>query len=160
MKLICLLLASALPWLVTLGCAPSEPAPSVAELEAEAEPPDIEIPADAKPLAEIVAMLEREGYSPIAEIEYDDDGWEVEAYKNGERAEIQVDFLTGQILPDEPGETGKPLSEILAAVAGQGYGPILDVEFDGDTWEIEVYRDGRVQVLDVDAATGEITAQD
>lgn len=57
-------------------------------------------PEDAKPLTEIIKMLETQGYAPITEISMDDGVWEVEAYKNDEERELRVDPLTGKILSD------------------------------------------------------------
>ncbi len=42
-------------------------------------------PSNAKPLSQIIQNLERKGYSPIVDVDYDDDdGWEIEAYRNNE----------------------------------------------------------------------------
>lgn len=59
-------------------------------------------PADARPLSAIVQALERQGYGPITEIEFDDGRWEVEAYKDGRRRQLKVDPLDGRILSDRP----------------------------------------------------------
>ena len=57
-------------------------------------------PANAKPLVEIINILEAQGYSPITEISMDDEVWEVEAYKNNEERELKVNPVTGQIVSD------------------------------------------------------------
>ncbi len=57
-------------------------------------------PADIKKLSEIVLMLEKAGFDPIAEIEFDDGHWEVDAYRNGEKREVHVDPQTGEITRD------------------------------------------------------------
>lgn len=58
-------------------------------------------PEGIKPLSEIVLLLEKAGYSPISEIEFDDGHWEVDAYRNGEKVEINVDPRTGEIKKDK-----------------------------------------------------------
>ena len=58
-----------------------------------------EIPQhDAQPLSQIVRTLEEQGFSPIVEIEFDDNLWEVEAYKEGDKRELKVDPVSGRII--------------------------------------------------------------
>ena len=57
-----------------------------------------------KPLAEIVAALEAQGYDPILEIELDEEGWEIEAVKGGETVELVADPDTGAIRAEEEEE--------------------------------------------------------
>jgi uncharacterized membrane protein YkoI len=57
-------------------------------------------PQNAKPLSEIVRILEEQGYSPIVDIEFDDARWEVEAYNEGVKRELRVDPASGQIISD------------------------------------------------------------
>lgn len=58
-------------------------------------------PSDSKKLSEIVLILEKAGYEPISEIEFDDGHWEVDAYQHGEKREVNVDPKTGEITKDE-----------------------------------------------------------
>lgn len=61
-----------------------------------------EIPRhDAQPLSKIVRNLEEQGFSPIVEIEFDDNLWEVEAYKEGDKRELKVDPVSGRIISDQ-----------------------------------------------------------
>ena len=61
-----------------------------------------EIPQqDAQPLSKIVRTLEEQGFTPIVEIEFDDDLWEVEAYKEGDKRELKVDPVSGRIISDQ-----------------------------------------------------------
>ncbi|MBX3638475.1 MAG: PepSY domain-containing protein [Rubrivivax sp.] len=59
-------------------------------------------PANARLLSAIVLELERQGYGPIVEIEFDDGRWEVEAYKDGRKRKLKVDPVDGRILSDRP----------------------------------------------------------
>ena len=58
-------------------------------------------PHDAQPLSKIVLTLEEQGFTPIVEIEFDDDLWEVEAYKEGDKRELKVDPVSGRIISDQ-----------------------------------------------------------
>ena len=49
-------------------------------------------------LCQIVTGVERKGYEPIVEIEYEDDVWEVEAYRYGQLYELEVNPFSGTIL--------------------------------------------------------------
>ena len=63
-----------------------------------------EVKPGKKPLAEIVAALEAQGYGPILEIELDEEGWEIEAVKGGEEVELVADPDTGEIRLEEAEE--------------------------------------------------------
>ena len=64
-----------------------------ARAEEEEEAP----PTDAKSLCEIVQLLEKAGYSQVAEASYEDGAWKLEAYRNGERRIAILDARTGEI---------------------------------------------------------------
>ena len=57
-------------------------------------------PQDAKPLSEIVLTLEKQEYSPIVEIEFEEGKWEVKAYKEGVKRKLGVDPISGKIVSD------------------------------------------------------------
>ncbi|THF64988.1 PepSY domain-containing protein [Pseudothauera nasutitermitis] len=57
-------------------------------------------PADARPLSEIVAALERQGYGPIVEVDFDDGRWEIEAYRQGRKFDLRVDPHSGALLSE------------------------------------------------------------
>jgi len=57
-------------------------------------------PQNAKLLSEIVRTLEEQGYNPIVDIEFDDDRWEIEAYKEGVKRELRVEPVSGKIISD------------------------------------------------------------
>lgn len=55
-------------------------------------------PADAKTISDVVETLKEQGYEPIVEVTYDDNQWQAEAYKNGERFDLDLDAKTGEIV--------------------------------------------------------------
>ena len=54
-------------------------------------------PADAKPLSEIVKSLEDAGFAPIVEVEFRAGRWHVEAYKDGQKRDLRVHPVSGEI---------------------------------------------------------------
>ena len=54
-------------------------------------------PADAKPLSEIVKSLEDAGFAPIVEVEFRAGRWHVEAFKDGQKRDLRVHPVTGEI---------------------------------------------------------------
>lgn len=69
-------------------------------------------------------------------------------------------FLSGAVLADgKPPANAKPLSEIVRSLEAQGFGPIVEIGFDGywggvGQWEIEAYKDGRKREVKIDPITG------
>jgi hypothetical protein len=59
------------------------------------------LPEGALPLSELARLLENGGYDPILEIEFEEGVWEVEAFKDGQFVEIEVDPISGAVEPDE-----------------------------------------------------------
>lgn len=54
----------------------------------------------AKSAAAIVKQLEQAGYAPVLEIEWERDGWEVEAVNSQGKRKLHVAAETGKILSD------------------------------------------------------------
>ena len=54
-------------------------------------------PADAKPLSEIVKSLEDAGFAPIIEVEFRAGRWHVEAFKDGQKRDLRVHPVSGEI---------------------------------------------------------------
>jgi hypothetical protein len=55
-------------------------------------------PANAKPLSEIIKMVEDKGFKTITEVDFDDGVWKVEARQaDGKETTLRVDPLTGDI---------------------------------------------------------------
>ena len=54
-------------------------------------------PADAKPLSEIVKSLEDAGFAPIVEVEFRAGRWHVEAVKDGQKRDLRVHPVSGEI---------------------------------------------------------------
>lgn len=59
-------------------------------------------PENALPLSGVVKSLEVKGYSPITEISIEDGVWEVEAYKDGQERELEVNPASAEIISDRP----------------------------------------------------------
>jgi uncharacterized membrane protein YkoI len=58
-------------------------------------------PPNAKPLSTIIKTVEDRGYGTITEVEFEDGKWEIEVHKTGgKEAEIHVDAISGQIMPE------------------------------------------------------------
>lgn len=57
-------------------------------------------PADAKPLSEVIKSLEDEGYERIYDVSFDDNVWEVEAYRGDQKRDLEVDPQSGEVLSD------------------------------------------------------------
>jgi len=130
----------------------------------EAVPEDTE---QAEPLSTIVRILEFQGYTAIAEAVCEDEYWEVEAFKDGERFKLNVEPVHGNILPVAEPSYAMPLSEVLTQLGEQGYGPVVDLELGQSNdeeplpvWDIHIYKGGHAVFLSVDATTGEILSED
>ena len=54
-------------------------------------------PADVKPLSEIVKSLEDAGFAPIVEVEFRAGRWHVEAFKDGQKRDLRVHPVSGEI---------------------------------------------------------------
>ena len=56
------------------------------------------LPANAKPLSEIVKSVEDKGYKIITELEFDDGVWKIEVHRpDGKEVHIKVDPVSGAI---------------------------------------------------------------
>ena len=54
-------------------------------------------PANAKPLSEIIKMVEDKGFKVITEVEFDDGVWKIETQQpDGKEVHIKIDPVTGQ----------------------------------------------------------------
>ena len=54
-------------------------------------------PADAKPLSEIIKLLEDAVFSPIVEVYFWAGRWHVEAFQKGQKRDLRVHPVTGEI---------------------------------------------------------------
>jgi hypothetical protein len=123
----------------------------------------VQLPGGGKTAAEVVALLEQQGYGPFHEISFDDGGWEVEVLKKGKWVELIVDAQSGKILLERPEELqqaapadAQPLSKLLQDVGKAGYAPIDDASFNRGNWEIDAIRNGNKRELVVNCKTGEV----
>jgi hypothetical protein len=58
-----------------------------------------------------------------------------------------------ETLPDDAWR----LSEIVIMLEGEGYSPIMEIEFEDGLWEVEAYRGEEFVEIQVDPVTGMIT---
>ncbi len=57
-------------------------------------------PANAKPLSEIIKVVEDQGFRTISEVEFDDGVWKIEAHqRDGKEVHLRVDAVAGAIRP-------------------------------------------------------------
>jgi hypothetical protein len=55
-------------------------------------------PANAKPLSEIIKAIEDKGLKTITDIEFEDEGWNIEAHQiDGKEIRLKVNPITGEI---------------------------------------------------------------
>jgi hypothetical protein len=66
-------------------------------LVATAASADQKPPPNSKPLSQVAAAVERAGYSPIVEADFDNGSWEIEAYQGETKYELRVDPMSGEI---------------------------------------------------------------
>ncbi len=124
----------------------------------------VTLPADAKPLSEVVRALEAGGYAPVVEVGFADDHWDVKAYRDGQLVQLRVGLTAGEVLPATPPAAKRPLSEIVKRLEEEGYGPILSIEWivaesgGGGMWQLEAYKDSEVVSVNVDPVSGRVRA--
>ncbi|MFL6449456.1 MAG: PepSY domain-containing protein [Bryobacteraceae bacterium] len=122
-------------------------------------------PSGAMTLSAVLSHLESAHYAPVTEVEFEKDHWEIKAYSNGQLLQLQVNPLTGAIVPNPPPTIEKPLSAVVKGLEDQGYGPILDIEHgsngdaNGAAWEVEAYKGSSEVTVNVEAASGKVTAK-
>ncbi|QKX17829.1 PepSY domain-containing protein [Microbulbifer sp. YPW1] len=65
---------------------------------AQASESDEMPPPGAMALSAIVTKLEQQGYVPVVDVSLENGRWEVEAYKEGKKWDLEVDPNSGEIL--------------------------------------------------------------
>ncbi len=122
--------------------------------------------ADDKPIVEIVQQLEKQGYGPFSELDFDNGNWEIEVYKDDVAYELAVEGRSGKILSEHrddaeprPPRDAQPLSQILHSLTKNGYTQIHDVSFERRYWEIEAFRQDLKYEIHVHPTTGELISE-
>ncbi len=165
------LLRRGLPFLVvslglviSLSCSGGKKTPESSAKES-VKGTAVKPPPGAMSLSSVLKAVESAGYTPVAEVEFEKDHWEVKAYRNAQLLQLKVGLLAGDILPNPPPTLERPLSVIVKGLEDQGYGPILDVErgaggSEGPTaWEIEAYKGSSEVSISVESNSGKITTK-
>jgi hypothetical protein len=145
------------------SCSRSEKS-TKAEVEDATKEAAAKLPADAMPLSSVLRAVEGAGYSPVVEVEFEKEQWEIKAYRDAQLVQLKVGLQTGEILSNPAPKLERPLSEIVKSLEDQGFGPILDIEPDqvgsGVTaWNIEAIKDKSEVTVRVDSASGKIAAK-
>jgi hypothetical protein len=116
-----------------------------------------------RPLVDIVAGLEKQGFKPIVEVSLDDGVWEVEAYHEDLPMELTIDAGSGEIIAEhrDEADTRPPtdsllLSEIVHAVQKLGYTDVTEISFERRSWEVEASREGQRRELRVDPKDAQV----
>jgi hypothetical protein len=118
-------------------------------------------PAGAIPLSAILQAVENAGYTPVVEVEFEEDHWKIKGYKDGQLLQLKVGLMKGEILPNPAPTFDKPLSAVIKVAEDQGYGPIVEVEAaeDGAGWDVEAYKGNSEVNLRVEPGSGKITTK-
>ena len=59
----------------------------------------------------------------------------------------------------DPQQSGMSIVEIVSELESRGYGPIADISWEGQGWEVEAIRDGKAYEFNVDAVSGEVSSE-
>jgi hypothetical protein len=117
------------------------------------------IPANTLPMSKILQNLQKEGYTVVKKIEYNDGKFEAKVINNaGKEAKLEIAPITGEItnLKDE---LAAKLSIFDAAskVEKAGYKNIYEIESSKEKYEVKAYDKNNKKVsLDVDVNSGAI----
>lgn len=133
---------------------------------ANAQPSDDgrgKLPAQALPLSSVLREVEKQGFTPVCEVDFDDGLWEIEAFSQGEAVEINVDPATGKVVHQQadepkpaPASPQPSLSQLAMELEKQGFSPIVEISREAKGCEVEAYRDGVRRELLVDPASGKV----
>ena len=153
--LICLTLS------ISISCSSKENTPGSTPKETAKK--GTSLPAGAIPLSSVLKAVESANYSPVIEVEFEKDHWEIKAFSGGKLLQLKVDLFTGAILPNPQPSLDKPLSTLVKNLEDQGYGPILDIERSSGAsetsaaWEVEGYKGSSEVTITVDSSSGKIS---
>ncbi len=109
-------------------------------------------------LSQLGRELRRIGYANVYKAERKDGHWEFLAEGGGNLAVIMLDPRTGRLLSKKSSRPapGLAFSDVVHRLEKEGYGPILEVEFEDGVWEIEADRDGKTVELVVRLVSGQV----
>lgn len=123
-------------------------------------------PGDAKPLSEILDVVQQRHPGMIVAAEFEHDRWEVFNCPSASRKcrELYVDPHSAQTLRDKseshssrrPPAGGKSAAQIARSVEERRLGTITEIEFDDGVWEVSVRGTGVRAKLYLDPVSGEM----
>jgi uncharacterized membrane protein YkoI len=110
---------------------------------------------------QVRAMLMRQGYTQVKELELDDGHWKVKARDaQGDWDKLRLDARTGQQI-DDGHTSGLTSDQILEGLKAKGYSGFGTLKFDDGEWEAKaVNAANRPVELHIDANTGQVTREE
>jgi hypothetical protein len=105
---------------------------------AQTAPPGPAAPAaDTMTEAQVRALLTKQGFTRIDDIDFEDSAWETDATSaDGKRVDVRVDPATGKIYTDAQISTLTE-DDVKAKLTAAGYSKVHDVDFDDGVWKAE-----------------------
>lgn len=111
--------------------------------------------------SEVKAVLDKQGYSRVDKIEFNDGLWEAKATSaNGERVDLRVEPVSGRVYVED-GKVVSRLSEdeIRASLTAQGFSRIHDLKFKDGLWQAEAENSSGQEVkLRIDPDDGTVVS--
>jgi hypothetical protein len=110
---------------------------------------------------QVRAMLMRQGYTQVKELELDDGHWKVKARDaHGDWDKLRLDARTGQQI-DDGHTSGLTSDQILEGLKAKGYSGFDTLKFDDGEWETKAVNAGnRPVVLHIVPGTGQVTREE
>lgn len=111
-------------------------------------------------VTEVVQKAEQAGYTAIADVEFDDGLWELDATApDGRRVDLHMDPRTGEIL-DPRAAPAVAAADVARMLEAQGYTNVHDIELDDGRYEVEaVNAAGQKVDLKLDPRDGRILVE-
>ncbi len=124
------------------------------------------LPNDAKPIAEVIEVIEKAGYTEIKELEYEDGVWKADVFLDNKKRNLTLHPKTGEIIQDKGDNYSGymervpkgaiPLADLVKSLNKSGYIHITEISLDGGIWEVDVYVDNGKKELFVDVKNGKV----
>lgn len=120
-------------------------------------------PPGGRPLSEVLKAAEDRGVAQITEATLDDGIWEIEGRRDQRPVELKLHPVTLAVIDEHPDlqsvdlpAEGLTAREIALAIEKAGYGLVVEVDREGQDWEVEAYRQSLRRKLHVSPVDGRI----